>query len=162
LLVFLGEGARLALGLGLDGMELRCLLRLLDGLVEVGRTHLAGGGAADDVEGDDLHVVVLVSLLLRLHPLLVGLVAVVIDVEAGDERLVEARLRRVVLGAAAAHEQRCRYDGDNAEGKGWASLMHVFCLYPYYIINVQNVVFVCAPSKTRTLISALIPHCVQR
>ena len=85
LFVFLGQCASLPFGLGFDGVELRSFLGFLDGFVEVARAHLAGGGAADDIEWNDLHVVVLVSLLLCLNTLLVGFVTVVIDVEAGDK-----------------------------------------------------------------------------
>ena len=134
LFVFFRQRARFPLGLGLDGVEFRGLLGFFNRLVEVARAHLAGGGAADDVEGDDLHVVVLVSLLLRLYALLVGFVAVVIDVETGDERLVETRLRRVVLGASAARKQRGRNDCGKQKCCGRASFGHVvfLLLYIYY------------------------------
>ena len=111
-LVLLGERTpRLLLGLLLDGVQLDGLLRLLYRLVKVASSRAARALLADGEERDYLHVVVLVRFLLCRHSLLVGLVSIVVHVEAGHKRLVEPRLSRVHLRGTACrqHEQHQQY-----------------------------------------------------
>ncbi len=95
----------------LDGVELDGLLRLENGLVEIGLAQLLAILVAHRIEGDNLGVVVLVACLFLQGTLDVGLLAIKIGIVTGMKRVPPPGSSCILLGGASRQNQQSSQQG---------------------------------------------------
>ena len=97
---------RVGLRACLDGVKFDGLFAFLDGRLEFGLAECGGGFVAHVVHGQQLGVVVLVSVLLCQYAFLECLAAVEVGVEPCGHGVVKARSRRVLLRGTRRQDAR--------------------------------------------------------
>ena len=92
----------------LDAVALDGLLRLLHGLVEISLSQFSRRLVADRIERNHLGEVVFVALLFLERAVDIGQVTIIIGIIAGRERMIPARLRRVLLGGTRVQHEHAQ------------------------------------------------------